>query len=261
MAKRKKKRTQIRTASGVLQEKLFQRIETLLEDPTVILPEFLDEEPKAYQKIRAKLEKLRDTRKPSFFDKKDKGLVGAIANAYPILEQEAIPRVADFKVAGKRRFFLQRGMVNRGVTIGVQNYDDPLVLLIAYVESAKEEGLHFLAADKLYCTGKTVQFPQPWLDAIAEGIELEGEQTWGIPAETRIVFEFEGATLALPAKRKNNWNGAIGTRYRGPKQRQPFGIMVEVNGERFEPDREVVAGYRGGIQDDAALVRSTAHKL
>ncbi|MGB1697158.1 MAG: hypothetical protein ACPHK8_02020 [Thermoplasmatota archaeon] len=254
--KRKKKRTQIRTASGTLQDRLFQKIETLLADPLVILPE-CDVEPKPITKARARLEKLKETRKPGFFDKKDKGLVGAIANAYPILDQDAIPRVADFKVGGKRRFYLQRGQVKRGVTIGVQNYDDPIVLMLAYVDMAKQEKLHFFAGDKLWCVGTVPTIPAPWLTSIDADLMEESPGVYGIPAKERVVIQFyDGDQLRLPVKKGNNWHSAVALRYKGPRQRQPFDVAVERNGALYTPDREVLAAYRGGIQDDKALARS-----
>lgn len=253
--KRKKKRTQIRTASGTLQDRMFEKIRVLLDDPLVVLP-VSDVEPKPIVKIRAKLEKLRETRKPGLFDKRDKGIVGAIANAYPILDQDAIPRVADHKVAGKRRFYLQRGQVSRSVTIGVQNYDDPVALIFAYIEMAKAEKLHFFAADKLHCNS-TATVPAELLPLFHEKLVLESEGVYSAPGKERVVIQFFGGDqLRLPAKKGNNWHALVATRYRGPKQRQPFDVLVEKGGEVLTPDREVLAGYRGGLHDDVALVRS-----
>lgn len=254
--KRKKKRTQIRTASGTLQDRLFQKIETLLDDPLVILPT-CEVDPKPIAKARARLEKLKTTRKPGFFDKKDKGLVGAIANAYPILDQDAIPRVADFKVGGKRRFYLQRGQVKRGVTIGVQNYDDPIVLMLAYADMAKQEKLHFFAGAQLWCTGNVPTVPSEWLPTINADLVEESPGIYGVPAKERVVIQFyEGDQLRLPVKKGNNWHSAVALCYKGPRQRQPFDVAIERDGVLYKPDREVLAGYRGGIRDDKALARS-----
>jgi hypothetical protein len=253
--KRKKKRTQIRTASGTLQDRLFEKIRILLDDPTVVLP-ICEVDPKPIAKIRLKLEKLRDTRKPGLFDKRDKGIVGAIANAYPILDQDAIPRVADHKVAGKRRFYLQRGQVARSITIGVQNYDDPIALIFAYMDMAKAENLHFFAADQLHCRPNAT-VPAALLPLLHDGLVSEDDGVYGAPGKERVVIQFYGGDqLRLPVKKGNNWHSLVALRYRGPKQRQPFKVMVERDGKLLTPDREVLAGYRGGIHDDVALARS-----
>ena len=118
MAARKKKRTSIRTAAGTAQERFLERLRALRDDPTRVLPEVIGPEPKPLAKVRAGIEKAA-TGRPGFAAKRDKGVVGAVVQSMPLAELEAVPRLVDHKVGGRRRFYLMRGQAARRAMRGV----------------------------------------------------------------------------------------------------------------------------------------------
>ncbi len=261
MAKRKKKRTQIRTAAGTVQEQYVARIRDLRSDTSRILPQCLGDEPKSLRKIRARIEKMGT--EPGFFDRRDKGIVGAVAHAIPLAELEAVPRIADHKVAGKRRFYLQRGQVSRAASIGVQNFDDPLALLLAYRDMAKSDGLHFFAFPKLWCSGTTPNPPEAWIDHLTDiPLKAEAPDRFGCGhADTdRVMLRFpDGPGIAICptcAKKEGHMHGRIAGRYAGPKQRQPVDVVrLGADGTEHPLNAEAVASYRGGLVNEHQLLQ------
>ncbi len=263
MAKRRKRRTSIRTTAGTVQEQYLSRMRALRDDPTRVLPTCTHDEPKPLQKIRVRVERMA-TAKPGLFDRRDKGVVGAVAQAIPLAELEAVPRIADHKVGGKRRFYLQRGHVARNCSLGVQNHDDPQVLLMAYRNLAKDHGLHFFAGPGLWCTGDTPRPPAEWLDDLldvplkAEGADLFG---CGHTDVDRVLLRFYGGPAVTACSRclgKTSLHGKIAMRYAGPKQRQPVEVLrLSSDATISEFPAESVAAYRGGILNEARLLNSS----
>lgn len=260
MAKpRRKKRTSIRTAAGVAQEKFLDRVREAVQDPLAMLPTCSGPEPKAIAKTRAGLERAI-AGKPNFFDKRDKGVVGAIYQSKAIAQLEAVPRLLDTKIGGKRRFFLQRGHVSRAAMLGVHNHDEPRALLMAYRDMAKKEGLHFFACPGLVCSGKTPTPPDGWVEALAAEAGLEATKTddgWRLgPAGDAVRLRLRGgpAIDVAAGRRADSIHKTLTTRYAGPRQRHPVEVSVIVDGVEKDADREALAGYRGGIQDEKGVV-------
>lgn len=261
MAKpRRKKRTAIRTAAGTVQDQFVARMGLLRDDPLQALPVCTQGEPKPLQKIRTRIEKMGA--KPGFLDRRDKGIVGAVANAMPLADLTAVPRIADHKVGGKRRFYLQRGQVGRSCSMGVQNFDDPLALMMAYRDMAKDQGLHFFAGSKLWCTGPTPVPPAAWLADLCDvALSAEAQDRFGCGHGDvdRVALRFHGgpAIVVCPncGKKAGHMHGRIGQRYAGPKQRQPVEVLrLRPDGTEAPLDAESVAAYRGGVLNEAMLL-------
>src|SRR5207245_557766 len=94
--------------------------------------------------------------------------------------QESAPRLLDARIDGHRRFYLQRGHTSRAASLGVQNWDDPLALLLAWQPWAARRGLHLLAGPSLWC-GERCAPPRAWLAGLCEraGIDLAAEEAEG----------------------------------------------------------------------------------
>ncbi len=255
--KRRKRRTSIRTAAGVAQELFLERMRALADDPHRVLPECPDGEPKPIMKIRAGLDKLA-AGKIGFFAKRDKGIVGAVANSLPLAKLEAMPRMLDTKIAGKRRFFVQRGHVVRSCMLGVQNHDEPRALLTAYRPMAKEQGLHFFASDRVVCLETPIP-PTDWIERVAKEAEREWTAVdggWRLgPEGPAVRLQFRGGAFIDVAPKGPNVHGILTQRYAGPKLRHPVAITLIDDGEH-EPDREAVAAYRAGVMDEHRLLTS-----
>ncbi len=264
MAKRRRKRTSIRTAAGTVQDQFIARMKTLSADPTQVLPICTHEEHKALARIRKRVEAMAAKGKGGFLDRRDKGVVGAVANAMPLADLSAVPRIADRRIAGKRRFFLQRGHVAQVCSVGVQNFDDPIVLLSAYRLLAKSDNLHFFADEsRLWCTGSKPRPPQAWLEGLCScTLKAESSDRWGCGhRETnRVLLSFrDGPNIAICAhcaKPDKNLHGRIALRYAGPKQRQPVEVQrLDDHGITHDLPSEAVAAYRAGIMDEKKLLK------
>lgn len=265
MASKRRRRTSIRTASGAAQVRFLERIRALRDDPLRVLPEPIGDEPKPLRKARARLERIAKG-KVSILDRRDKGIVGAVVQILDVAEWQTVPRLMDQRVDGQRRFFLQRGHVSRGCSLGVQNHDAPVVLLQAYREMAKRHGLHFFAGDRVWCSGSSPQPPRAWLDSLAAGVALQDE------AADRYGCGHDGARVALglrggpdivvcPACAKTiagdkakNVHARLAERYAGPRIRHPVDVGVVLpDATRAEPSAEDLAAYRAGVADEQRL--------
>ncbi len=260
---RRKKRTSIRTAAGTVQDQFISRMAKLREDPTLVLPVIVGDEPKSLTRIRKKVEAMAKKGKGGLLDKRDKGVVGAVAHALPLAKLESIPRIADRRIGGKRRFFLQRGHVAQVCSVGVQNFDDPIALLTAYRLLAKSDKLHFFAGTKVWCTGTTPEPPEEWLQALTT-CELTPETGWygcGHSDVDRVLLGFRGgpsiAICGPCAKPDKNLHAAIALGYAGPKQRQPVTVQrLAADGTIGEFGNEAVAKYRAGILNETKLLKT-----
>ena len=265
MAARKKKRTSIRTAAGTAQERFLERLRALRDDPTRVLPEVIGPEPKPLAKVRAGIEKAA-TGRPGFAAKRDKGVVGAVVQSMPLAELEAVPRLVDHKVGGRRRFYLMRGQVERSAMLGVQNHDDPLVLLMAYRAMAKKHGLHFFATDRLVCSGAEAHPPAAWWDQVGAkaGVAWEdhGIRTCPHPHDDLVRVGFPGGPHGAVCGRcaPEGLHASMKQRFAGPHERRPFEVRVlrgGVDGEAMEVERELLASYRAGVADERTVIRQT----
>lgn len=262
MAKRRRRRTSIRTAANTVQDQFIRRMKDLRADPTRVLPECPDGEPKAMARIRKKVEAMAAKGKGGLLDRRDKGIVGAVAHALPLAELTSVPRIADRKILGKRRFFLQRGHVSQACSVGVQNFDDPLVLLTAYRPMAKSDNLHFFAdANHLWCSGDTPRPPREWIDTLTKNeLHQETEDRWGCGHRQadRVSLRFRGgpAIAICPpcARPEKNLHVRLAARYAGPRQRQPVEVeYLAPDGVAHELRGEVVAAYRAGAATEGTV--------
>jgi hypothetical protein len=289
----RRRKSGLRTAAGSLQDIFLDRMERLAEDPTLVLARSQGPEPRPLAKLRRQLEALKNGRTP-LAARFDAHVLGATHRARKLAEWEAVPRMLDAKVAGQRRFYVQRGQVVRACSLGVQNFDQPRVLLLAYNSMAQRHGLHFFALpDGVVCTGKAATPPPEWfanvggesvalaLEPVAESAEsAEGArsrrsadsaagpagQVWGCghPDRDRVLLGLErGPRIAVcgPCGQKaEGMHRRLRERYVGPQQKRPVTLHVQKadGGEIKEPSREAMARYRAGIATETDVIRSAA---
>ena len=186
-----------------------------------------------------------------------------------LAEWEAVPRMMDAKIAGQRRFYVQRGQVTRACSLGVQNFDHPRVLVLAYATMAQRHGLHFFAArDGVVCTGKAATPPPTWFEAVgSDAVSLSQESAGlhgcGHADRARVLLGLaDGPTVACCAPCAGRLEGLhrrMRERHVGPHQKRPFTIQVrKADGQVKEPSREALARYRAGIASEADIIRSAA---
>src|SRR5688500_7590570 len=166
-----RRRSGLRTASGNLQEAFLERVRAVRDDPLVVLPEVVGEEPREIAKLRQGLEQAKEG-KLGFFARRDKGVLGAAWACRALAAKDAAPRLLDARVDGDKRFYWPVGHIAKPACLGVQNWDDPATLLLAY-QSLAEEGLHFFAGPELWCTGRKAVLLPEWVAALAARLETE----------------------------------------------------------------------------------------
>ncbi len=264
-----RRKTSIRTVSGTTQDLFSARLRALRDDPLIILPDAVGDEHPAVARIRRRLERSR-AGKAGFLGRLDRGLVGAVVKSMALAERTEFTHLLDAKVAGNRRFYLQVGHVERACSLGVQNHDDPLALLMAWRSTATKKHLHLFASrDGFWCSGATPSPPAEWLQALGEKanapLSEEAPGRWGCghADRARALLRFRGGpAIALCApcgKKAERFHGLLRERYAGPQVRQPVDLAVlRPDGSEAAPGREAMAKYRAGVMSEDGLIRSAA---
>lgn len=264
----RRRKSGLRTAAGALQEQFLDRMERLVEDPLLVYPRIVGPEPRPLAKLRRGLASLKAGRIP-LAARFDTHVLGATYRAMLLADWEAVPRMLDAKIAGQRRFYVQRGQVTRACSLGVQNFDHPRVLVLAYATTAQRHGLHFFALrDGVVCTGKAATPPDEWFEAIgSDAVTLSQESDalrgCGHADRDRVVLGLsDGPSVACCAPCAGRLEGLhrrMRERHVGPQQKRPFTIQVrKADGQLKEPTREAQARYRAGIATEADVIRSAA---
>jgi hypothetical protein len=274
----RRRKSGLRTAAGSLQDLFLDRMERLAEDPTLVLARPIGTEPRHLAKLRRQLEALKAGRTP-LAARFDAHVLGATYRARKLADWDAVPRMLDAKVAGQRRFYVQRGQVVRACSLGVQNFDQPRVLLLAYASMAQRHKLHFFALpDGVVCTGKAATPPPEWFanvggENVALALEESGPSAqtaqgavWGCGHKDRdrLLLGLAGgpriAVCGPCGVKAEGMHRRLRERYVGPQQKKPVTLQVQKadGGEVREPGREAMARYRAGLATEADVIRSAA---
>ncbi len=260
-----KRRSALRTASGTVQEQFLEHVRAVAKDPTLVLPTSVGTEARPVAALRKRLE----SGSLGFAARFDKGLLGALRIAQELADQETAPVLLDARVDGNRRFFLARGHVVRLVHLGVQNWDDPLALLLAYGPLAAKHDLWFFAGRDLWSTGTIPAPSQAWWDDLAEraGLSLaataDGDRSCPHADRPRLEFRFPGGPALLVCgpcgKRTGNLNGHLTTRVlRGDAPSRPADLQVAMpDGRRLAILDSRAELYRFGRLDEVGLLDAT----
>jgi hypothetical protein len=254
-----KRRSAVRTAAGSVQEAFLTRVRAVRDDPLLILPDVVGEEPRAIARLRSTLEGIR-AGKLGFLARRGKGLVGAVWACRELAEREAAPRLMDARIEGDRRFFLPVGHIGKPALLGVQNWDDPFALMLAY-EDLAEGGLHFFAGPDLWCTGRRAALVPEWVDAfgsrIGASLVIDGSVA-RCPHSDRATLShlLDGAEIRLcESCCRPETAPTLASRLKNPGGRRPYGLEVVLpDGTRSEVPRGTDARYRVGQATGAEIV-------
>jgi hypothetical protein len=268
MMPKPRRKSSIRTASGATQEQFLERVRQVAEDPTLVLPESLGPEPGPLARMRAKLQRAKQRGLP-FTARFDKGLLGALRGAKQIAQMESAPRLLDARVDGNRRFFLQRGHAHRLVGLGVQNWDDPLALLLAWGRFAPKHGINLWAGSKLWAGPAP---PPQWFDDLAErtGIEFskdgDGAQCphkdeprieLRFPDGPRILACGECAQGSVDESARNLHGHVINRACVAARTSRPVDVQARLpDGTAIPLQEGLVRAYRNGRNSEEDLLRT-----
>ncbi|MHB1262470.1 MAG: hypothetical protein ACYC2H_12225 [Thermoplasmatota archaeon] len=261
-----RRRSGLRTASGNLQEAFLERVRAVRDDPLVVLPEVVGDEPKEIARLRQGLEQAKDG-KLGFFAKRDKGVLGAAWACRALAEKDSAPRLLDTRVDGDKRFFWPVGHIAKTACLGVQNCDDPAALLLAY-QGMAESGLHFFAGSELWCTGRQAVLVPDWVEVLAKRLETDlaadgADARCAHPDRAALAHVLPGASASArgPEVRfcadclHKETAQAIASRVRNPGGRRPYTLDVVLpDGGRRPVGAEADAFYRVGRRTGGEII-------
>jgi hypothetical protein len=143
--KRRRRRRGPRIATKVLEESLVERAKKLRDDPEILFPKCEGHEDHFF-KNKIKLERV------SRFEDNEKKLIAltkwgdpiskAFAVSLLVAHRNEVPRLMPIDVGGKNISIVYNRKVRKEVLVGVQNYDDPDLRLLAFGRIAKLKRLH-----------------------------------------------------------------------------------------------------------------------
>lgn len=163
-------RTGARTASKGIEKELKRKAKRLAQDPTLALPRCTVDVPffKNLEKKLKDVQAKKDNR--SYLEKASKKgdrLVRAYAGTLLLNHEDKITYLAAIRTPFGEVKFALRGATSREKLAGVQNYDDPRVKMMAYLEEVKKKKLFmFITEDEVICTGKDPTPPPEVLEPI-----------------------------------------------------------------------------------------------
>jgi hypothetical protein len=261
-----RRRSGLRTASANLQEAFLERMRAVRDDPLIVLPEVVGDEPKELAKLRQGLEQAK-AGKLGFFAKRDKGILGAAWACRELASKDSAPRLLDTRIDGDRRFFWPVGHIAKPACLGVQNWDDPVALITAY-QSFADGGLHFFAGSDLWCTGRAAVLLPEWIASLGARLETELEADGGDarckhPDRAALAHVLPGPSGGVrgPEVRlcadclHGETAGVLAARVRNAGGRRPFTLEVVLpDGSRRPVASEADAYYRVGSRPGRELI-------
>ncbi|MDG6225918.1 MAG: hypothetical protein QCI82_10455 [Candidatus Thermoplasmatota archaeon] len=163
-------RTAARSVSKGMEKEIKRKATRLSQDVDLALPRCTVSVP-YFNKIRKELkdvQRLKDNRSAlERHSKKGDPLVKAYAGTLLLLHEDKIPYLAIFKGPFGEVVYAMRGSTPPEKLVGLQNYDDPRVKLMAYLDVVKSKGLFmFVTENELICTGKDPKPPKEVLDVL-----------------------------------------------------------------------------------------------
>jgi len=178
-----KVRTGARTASKGLEKELKRKAKRLSQDPSLALPKCTVDVPyfKGLKKRLEEIQKHQDNKKAlETASKKGDRLARAYAGTLLLLHEDKIPYLAVFKAPFGDVGYALRGSTSKEKLVGIQNYDNPRIKMMAYLEEVKKKKLFmFVTENEVICTGTDPKPPKEVLDPLpkrlGKGMKLSGK--------------------------------------------------------------------------------------
>jgi hypothetical protein len=165
-----KVRTGARTASKGLEKELKRKAKRLAQDPTLALPRLTTDVPyfKGLEKKLKDIQSHKDSRQAlEKASKKGDRLARAYAGTLLLNHEDKIQYLAVIRTPFGDIGYALRGSTSREKLAGVQNYDDPRIKMMAYIEEVKKKKLFmFITEDEVICTGSDPHPPKEVIEPL-----------------------------------------------------------------------------------------------
>lgn len=143
-------KTGAKTATKDQERDYLERFQRLADDPSPLVPRWAGSGSDPFSRIRARLARVQKKQASGFWLKwyaRGKGLEAAYANTLIILRGGKIPSFAAFKFRGRDVRFIMRGRGLRDKLIAVQNFEEPDLRLLAFLDAARKFSLVIVSLD------------------------------------------------------------------------------------------------------------------
>ena len=171
-------RTFAKTAPKTKEKKLLENAKKLYENPLVFFPECGDVKAEKFvNKTKKKIEKVwknRDDIKKLEKLSKKKGLEGAVAGTLMLVHSKKAPYLATAKIGDMDVMYALRGKAKKEFLIAVQNFEDPILRLLAFKDLAIKNNVCLYSWGKNFvCTGENSEPPDDFKKFVLNKLDLE----------------------------------------------------------------------------------------
>jgi hypothetical protein len=182
MARRKGRKTSVRSPSKSMEKELVHRAERLARDPGLALPKVIPPCAKSpFDKVLRKMERIsRFSDNEERLKKLASGgdqIARAYAGTLMLKAAGKAPYLATLKLPQGEVFYAMRGNAKKEKLAGMQWFDHPVYRLLLYLDLAiKRPHFHFYSTrDVLYCSCKEARPPREYVDFAVS--QLKGNLT------------------------------------------------------------------------------------
>jgi hypothetical protein len=171
MARRKGRKSQVRTPAKSMERELVHRAEVLSKDPGRALPKVIPPCARSpFEKVRKRMKRIA-----KFADNEDRlkklasggdQIARAYAGTLMLNAAGKAPYLASLKLPHGEVFYAMRGNAKKEKLVGMQWFDHPEYRLLLYMDMAlRRPFFHFYSTKStLYCSCKEARPPQDYID-------------------------------------------------------------------------------------------------
>jgi hypothetical protein len=192
MARRRGRKSQVRTPAKTMERELVHRAEQLAKDPSKVLPTVVspcakDPFAKVLKKMQGVSKFADDEKRLEKLASRGDPIVRAYAGTLMLAAAGKAPYLASLKVPQGEVFYAVRGKVAKEKLVGMQWFDHPIYRLLLFLDMAvKRPYFHFYSTkDKLYCSCKEPRPPADYVEFAMQqprgNISKVGSGLWACP--------------------------------------------------------------------------------
>jgi len=161
----------IRIATKQIEKKILEIANDLKKNPFKVLPECKGNCKKCYfDKFKKNIDKFKE----EDYLKKIANKKGFLAGLAATILLSKIPYVTYIKMDGKTYYYAKRGKVEDKYLVAFQNWNDPRIRMLAYIDIAKKKKLNlFSLPNKIICSNDV---PKEFLDFISKKFQCNGNE-------------------------------------------------------------------------------------